>query len=125
MKNVLSVLCVVFLMNTASVNAQQRIKFYYYPSANLYYNTATGQYAYLNNGTWVTSKALPRGMTVRNTQRHVVYNASPEVWVNNQAHVTRYKSNGKTKVYKNSPNGNAYGRSKSHGNGKAKGKVKN
>ena len=122
MKKLLSILFAILVFNTASVQAQQRIKFYYYPATNVYYNTTTGQYAYNDNGTWSTAKALPKGMTVRNQTRQVVYDNTPQVWVNNGDHITRYKTNGKARANNNPPNGKAIGHHKSAGKGKAKGK---
>ena len=67
---------------TGSLHAQ-RVKYYYYPSANVYYNPVTGQYVYYNNNTWTPVRTLPT--TIRKDccirQGHVVYHNGPDVWV--------------------------------------------
>ena len=35
--------------------------FYYYPAQNVYYNTASRQYLFAQNGEWHIGKALPSG----------------------------------------------------------------
>jgi hypothetical protein len=75
-----------------SGNAQTtKTKFYYYPSSNVYYNSASGKYIYNNNGNWVIAKTLPHGIAIANSRRVIVYHSSAQVWENNTEHRTKYK----------------------------------
>ena len=88
------ILFLVFLMIGFSIlnNAQaQKTKFYYYPSSNVYFNTASGKYIYNNNGQWTTVKSLPAKKPL-DPHRVIVYNNTPEVWVNNPSHIKKYKT---------------------------------
>jgi len=91
----------------------QPLKFYYYPSANVYYDVANKHYIYADNGTWTTVQVLPSRIHIVKTPRVVVYNATPEVWHLNSAHVKKYKNT--------APKGKAIGYKGSSPN-KAKGK---
>ena len=76
-----------------SGNAQtKKTKFYYYPSSNVYYNTASGKYIYNNSGTWTTVNTLPANIIIAHTPRVIVYNATPRVWENNGTHKTKYSA---------------------------------
>ncbi len=73
---------------------QQRVRFYYYPSSNVYYNVSTGEYWYYDNGTtnWVDVKTLPTTIVVEKTPRYTVYYNGPDVWKDNTVHQKKYKS---------------------------------
>lgn len=76
-----------------SANAQtKKTKFYYYPSSNVYYNTASGKYSYNNSGKWTTVATLPSNISVAHTPRVIVYNATARVWENNSNHQAKYKA---------------------------------
>jgi hypothetical protein len=80
------------LLFAGSGNAQTtKTKFYYYPAANVYYNSASEKYIYNNNGNWTAAKTLPHGIAVANTRRVIVYHNSAQVWENNTEHKTKYK----------------------------------
>lgn len=126
MKNVL---LLILLVTATSLTAQAQLKFYYYPSSNVYYNVAQKQYAYLNDGNWTQVSTLPANVKVARTPRYIVYNQTPEVWVKNQTHVKKYKApkqknypNGKAVGYKgsnpNKPTAKGNGNGKAHKNGK-------
>ena len=105
MKKIIVLLAVLFALGSfRQVAAQVRVSYYYYPSANVYYNIGTGDYWYYDPGTtaWVTVKSLPSGITITRTPRYTVYYNGPNVWKDNAAHKTKYKVK-KTQVKKSTP----------------------
>ena len=72
----------------------QRVRYYYYPSSNVYYNVTTGDYWYYDNGstTWLQAKTLPTTIVVEKTPRYTVYYNGPEVWKDNAMHQKKYKA---------------------------------
>jgi hypothetical protein len=107
MKKVLlySIIAVAAIFTAANANAQrfsaaisfgvrvpERQSFYYYPSANAYFNIATRQYVFQRQGAWVTANYLPYGMRVDNAQRFMVYHNGYDVWRENQANMIAYAS---------------------------------
>lgn len=62
----------VFLIAGIAFNSKaQKLKFYYYPASNVYYNTSQHQYVYLSSGSWIQAAALPAGKNVaRNPEIH-------------------------------------------------------
>lgn len=118
-----SVLFVLLIAGIAFNSEAQKLKFYYYPASNVYYNVSKHQYAYFNNDSWVQSSNLPAGLHVARTNRHVVYSPSHDIWVNNGMHVKRYKAakyqhlpKGKAVGYKGSNPNKALGRGNGSGN---------
>jgi hypothetical protein len=105
MKKIISILLVIFSLTAFKQADAQKLKFYYYPSTNVYYDVANRQYIYPDNGNWQTVKVLPTRILISNTPRYVVYNSTPNVWVNNSIHVTKYK---------HVPNGRAVGYYRNH-----------
>ena len=91
----------------------QQLKFYYYPSSNVYYDVANKQYIYVDSATWSTVSVLPSRIHIAKTPRVIVYHATPQVWHLNPAHVKKYKNT--------APKGKAVGYKGSNPN-KAKGK---
>lgn len=91
---------------------QGNLRFYYYPSSNVYYDVASQQYYYDPSGSWVTVKQLPAGYTVVNQPRYVVYRKDHEIWRDNAVHVQKYKNkpNGKAKGWKGSNENKAKGK---------------
>lgn len=100
----------------------QQLKFYYYPTPNVYYDVANNQYIYLNNGTWVTTSALPPTVKVKGYRKVVVYNPTPQVWVNNSDHLKKYKvtpaPKGKAVGYKGTNTNKAQGKISNQAKGK-------
>lgn len=95
MKKFIVLLAVLFALGSLKhASAQVRVTYYYYPSANVYYNIKTGNYWYYNpNSTaWVTVRTLPSGITITKTPRYMVYYNGPEVWRDNAVHKTKYKT---------------------------------
>ena len=106
MKKILVVLAVLFAFGIKQASAQARVTYYYYPSANVYYNVGTHQYVYYDPGvtTWTTVKTLPSGVTITRTPRYTVYYNGPDVWKDNAMHKTKYKVQRTTVVTKPSKN---------------------
>ena len=97
MKKIMLRLMFLFAMGTAlktTAQETQRVRFYYYPSSNAYYNVSTGEYWYYDNGTtnWVEVKTLPATITVVKTPRHTVYYSGLDVWKDNAVHQQKYKA---------------------------------
>jgi hypothetical protein len=95
----------VVLFAAVGLSSQAQLKFYYYPSSNVYYNVAEDRYVYLNEGRWTPVASLPASINIARTPRYVVYNQTPEVWIQNQDHVKKYKA----PKYKQHPQGKAVG----------------
>jgi len=100
MKKILVVLAVLFAFGIKQTSAQARVAYYYYPSANVYYNVVTHDYVYDNAGTWTTVKTLPSGVTITRTPRYTIYYNGPEVWRDNAEHKIKYKMKPTTVVTK-------------------------
>jgi hypothetical protein len=81
---------------TSAINGfsqDHRMKYYYYPSSNVYYNVSTGEYWYYDSPTtkWVEVKTLPTTITVEKTVVDTVYYNGPDVWKENAMHQKKYK----------------------------------
>lgn len=111
MKKVIITLVVLFVFGFKQASAQ-RLTFYYYPTPNVYYNLSSHDYIYYNTGTttWVTGRALPRGIVLTRSSRYTVYYNGPEVWRNNGLHKGKYKAK-KTMIRKAIKKKNGKGRS--------------
>ena len=94
----------------------QRLKFYYYPNSNVYYDVAHKQYIYSNNGNWTPVTTLPGGMNVVRSRRVIVYHNTPEIWMDNPGHIKKYKHypNGKAVGYKGTNPNKGKGKYKHH-----------
>jgi len=97
MKKIMLGLMFLFAIGTAvktSAQETQRVKFYYYPSANVYQNVTTNEYWYYDNATsnWVKVNTLPTTIVVEKTPRHIVYYNGPDVWKENATHQKKYKA---------------------------------
>lgn len=108
----------VLLVAGFSFGSQAQLKFYYYPSPNVYYDVAQKQYVYQNNGNWIPVTVLPANIKTKGGPRYIVYNQTPDIWIQNGAHIKKYKAP-KQKHY---PKGKAYGYkgtnpNKGHGHG--------
>lgn len=90
MKTFIIIFSLLFLINPNDVNAQKKVKFYYYPSANVYYNTTTATYSYIENNNWVSAPSLPAVYTIKHSPRHVIYHNDAQVWNNNYHHRINY-----------------------------------
>ena len=127
MKQLLAAVFVMTALALGSRASAQQLKYYYYPSSNIYYDPVHKQYIYPSNGSWVTGGALPSKVAVLGTNKVTVYSESPEVWRNNATHQSKYKGksatapHGKAVGYKGSNPNKAQGKTTSS-KGKAKGK---
>jgi hypothetical protein len=63
--------------------------YYYYPSANVYYDGGRSCYIYNNGHSWITAAVLPYGFSIGNDRVQVYYNGS-EVWRDNERHRSLY-----------------------------------
>jgi len=107
MKKIILGLVFLFAITAATkISAQetQKVTFYYYPSANVYYNVSASDYWYFDDATkaWVEIKTLPATITLEKTPRYTVYYNGTDVWKDNAAHMKKYKvkDNGELKEKK-------------------------
>ena len=75
-------------------------KYFYYPSSNVYFDEASGNYWYWDNGTakWLTVQTLPSTITVANTQRYPIDITGNDPWLNNASDLKKYKVKGNGEV---------------------------
>ena len=97
MKKIILGLTLLFALGSAiktSAQVTQRVRFYYYPSSNVYYNVSTQEYWYYDNGTtnWVEVKTLPTTIIITKTPRYTVYYNGADVWKDNAVHQKKYKA---------------------------------
>src|SRR5689334_5027746 len=114
-KLVLSIMVVLSLLTASKANAQ-RLSFYYYPDANVYYDPGNRHYIYYDHGSWINVSILPRTIIVRNTPRVIVYSDRQDVWRMNDEHMRKYKHypNGRAVGYKGSNPNKANGKFRHH-----------
>ncbi|MER3470707.1 MAG: hypothetical protein C4330_05070 [Chitinophagaceae bacterium] len=101
MKKIMLALLVVFgMLITNSSQAQTKVKYYYYPQQNVYYNTTSHQYAYSSDvDTWTWVEKLPATTTVTDKDYYVVlYSPNDEIWKQNSVHKMKYKDGQLKKV---------------------------
>ncbi|HMC99938.1 MAG TPA: hypothetical protein VKH37_07290 [Ferruginibacter sp.] len=63
--------------------------YYYYPSANVYYDGSCSRYIYNNGRSWVTASILPSGFSIGNDRVQINYNGA-DVWRDNDRHRRDY-----------------------------------
>jgi hypothetical protein len=78
---------------TQPAQTSQTIKYYYYPSSNVYYNESTGEYLYYNDAdaSWTTVKTLPSTIVLEQTPRYEIQYNGTDVWKDNAEHIKKYK----------------------------------
>ena len=78
------------------MQSTERVRFYYYPSSNVYYNPTTNEYWYYDKPTtkWVEVTTLPTTITVTKTPRYTIYYKGEDVWKDNAMHQKKYKAKG-------------------------------
>ena len=70
----------------------QRMTYYYYPSANVYYNPFNHLYTYPCRGEWVNANALPYGFYINEPAREVYCNEDENICVYNNAHINDFRT---------------------------------
>jgi len=63
--------------------------YYYYPSANVYYDGGRSCYIYNSGRGWVTATVLPSGFSIGTNRVKVFYNGA-DVWRDNDRHKRAY-----------------------------------
>ena len=63
--------------------------YYYYPSANVYYDGGRSCYVYNNGRNWITTSILPSGFSIGNDRVKVFYSGR-DVWRDNDRHRAAY-----------------------------------
>ncbi len=105
MKKIIFAIALLFAVGTSfTASAQQpvRIKYYYYPTSNIYYDPVNNEYWYFDDAstTWMEVQTLPTTITLTKTPRYTVYYNGKDVWKDNATHRKKYKGkdNGVTKT---------------------------
>ena len=78
-------------------------EYYFYPSQNVYYDKASGNYWYKDNPsatTWTQGTTLPSTITVENQKSYPIHYNGNDPWKNNTADLKKYKvkNNGTVKM---------------------------
>ncbi len=68
----------------------QQIAYYFYPSANVYYNPINRNYFYPRNGVWVSVDVLPRNIYLQDDRYTVYCDENEPIWRNNSDHCHKY-----------------------------------
>jgi len=91
MKKFILALALLFVAGSASVKAQLSVRFYFYPSANVYYDPVRTEYYYYDapRTSWVTVRTLPRTIIIDRTYNVVYYNGR-DPWKYNKSHKAKY-----------------------------------
>ena len=87
---------------TTTSTATGKVTYWYYPTYNIYYNEATGDYWYYDEPTikWIYSKELPTTYVISDKDvRYKIDYAGTDVWKANKTHKIKYKvkKNGRVK----------------------------
>ncbi|GAC1419009.1 MAG: hypothetical protein NVS1B13_21970 [Flavisolibacter sp.] len=91
MKKIMIALVLMGSLGFINQAKAQKVTYYYYPDANVYYNPQTHEYAYADNENWRYDKELPS--TYKLNKRYVtIYGNSDrdEIWRDNQMHREKY-----------------------------------
>src|SRR5688500_3144630 len=91
MKQLFAAILMVIGLAIGTKASSQQLRYYYYPSSNVYYDIANKTYIVPSGGTWVTRSAASSRDVVLGTNRVVVYSESPQVWRSNATHKAKYK----------------------------------
>jgi hypothetical protein len=109
MKKLLVFIPICLSLFVSRLNAQQtndsltqQMKFYYYPSSNVYYNPSTSDYWYYDDATsnWTSVRELPSTIHLVKSPRYLVYHSDADIWKDNAMHLKKYKvkKNGQIKT---------------------------
>lgn len=95
MKRIILALALLFALGSSTRLAAQetRVRFYYYPESNIYYNPANSEYWYYDDvsATWTQVKTLPTTIVLTKAPRYTVYYSGEDVWKDNAMHMKKYK----------------------------------
>jgi hypothetical protein len=76
-------------------------KYYYYPSTNIYFDEANGNYSFKDNpssATWKRTRTLPSTFKPGKGLRYKLNYKGIDPWKNNKVDIIKYKVNPKGKV---------------------------
>jgi len=101
-------------------------KYYFYPSSNVYFDEATGNYWYLDSGTsqWLSAQTLPSTVTLVETPKYLLDYTGNEPWQNNAQDMKKYKVTKSGKVIMKNDDRKVKMKPKDNGNVKVKAKDK-
>ena len=93
---------VALLSASAQTTRTVTHRYYYYTSANVYYDEESGNYWYWDapSSQWKMTQTLPANITVVKSPKYMVHYEGDDPWKNNAADVKKYKvkKNGRVKV---------------------------
>ena len=69
----------------------QRVTYFYYPSANVYYNPYNRLFIYPCHGEWVNASALPYGFYINEPAREVYCNDNENIVAYNNLHINSFR----------------------------------
>ena len=64
-----------------------RVRYYYYPYANVYFNPYNRIYYFPYRGQWVSGFDLPEGINLNDNYREVYCNDNENIWAYNRSHI--------------------------------------
>lgn len=87
-------------MNNTATTTITTHKYYYYPSSNVYFDEATGNYWYQENGStdWTEVQTLPTTVTIDQTTRVPLEYTGDQPWKDNASDIKKYKVKGNGEV---------------------------
>lgn len=87
---------------TTTVTDSVTHTYYYYPSSNVYFDQASGNYWYWDKSSsqWQMNTTLPQTVTVEETDKYQIPYKGNDPWKNNAEDMKKYKvkKNGKVKM---------------------------
>lgn len=79
---------------TTTSHSAHTMRFYYYPSSNVYYDPTNNDYWYWDTASsqWTSAAELPTTVHLVKTNRVTVYHNDADVWKDNAEHLKKYKT---------------------------------
>ena len=95
MKRIVLALALLLALGSSTrlIAQETRVRFYYYPENNIYYNPTNSEYWYYDDvsATWTQVKTLPTTIVLTKSPRYTVYYNGEDVWKDNSMHMKKYK----------------------------------
>ena len=78
----------------------QRLCYFYYPSANVYFDVAYDKYVYQKGNDWVRDTVLPENLTIEKSEKPVrIDYIQDDVYIFNENHRAKYQSKAQKLAY--------------------------
>ncbi|MEO5890118.1 MAG: hypothetical protein ABIQ31_07695 [Ferruginibacter sp.] len=102
MKKIITAISFLFFIGYANAQTDPvidtgRVKYDYYPDANVYYNNAEKKYWYYDStgSMWQSNLQLPGNYSIDSTRKNTFYYEGGSVWKLNTTHMKKYGSKAK------------------------------